>query len=159
MILQFNYWIDSLVYKDKNGNTFTFDPNNPALPEVEFEFIRFYLHFAKPKAEWLGMDISDEETWDSSRYEFDYTAGSGPYLLGEFRDVNIKPYYRRADHIIQVKDDVAKIISDAINNRPVFYIITEYSPLKDQNVQTEPKRYFPFVAARYDMIIRFEIEL
>jgi hypothetical protein len=147
LVLQFNYWIDSLILKDN----IPFDSNNRS---VIFNYIRFSLHFAKlkPQYSYYGeMDI------DSSHWMFD--PAEEPYLLGEFRNVNVADYYRKAYHIVEVADDVAQIISEAVKNRPAFYIITEYSPLADQDTTKEPKRHFPYVAARYDMIIRFSVDL
>jgi hypothetical protein len=126
-----------------------FDPNNDTL---EFYYIKFWLHFATPK--YVG---TPETNTDSANWKFDPM--EQPYLLGQYSNVDIRDYYRNPEHIVEVEDDIAAIISEAVRNRPAFYIITEYSPVVGQNVATEPKRRFPFVAARYDMIIRFSIDL
>ena len=153
LILQFNYWVDSLVFRTKEGSVMTYDPKDPNLPDIKFNSIKFYLRFADRKSIPMNGD-----PLDSSNYEFSKTDPTN-YLLGEFKNVNLKEYFRRADHIINVDDAVAQLISDAVKNRSQFYIITEYSPLSDQDTQVEPKRFFPYVAARYDLVIKFEIEL
>jgi hypothetical protein len=147
LVLEFNYWIDSLMLQ---GNI-PFDTTNR---DVIFTYIRFSLHFAKLKPQY---SYNGETDADSSHWMFD--PAEQDYLLGEFRDVNVADYYRKAFHIVEVADDVAQIISEAVKNRPAFYIITEYSPLSDQDIAKEPKRHFPYVAARYDMIIRFSVDL
>lgn len=153
MILQFNYWLDSLVYIDKSGRKVNFNPKDPNMPEIKFNHIRFYLRFAERKQ----FPVNGDE-FDPANYEF---SKSDPtmYLLGEFLNVDVKDYFRQAYHIIDVSDDVARVISDAVKNRPMFFIITEYSHMSDQNPQTEPKRFFPYVAARYDLVIKFEVSL
>lgn len=150
LILQANYWIDSLVYKDNQGQTFIFDPKNTNQPKVEFEFVKFFLRFAERKP----FPVNGDE-FDPVNYQYS-TSNPTSYLLGEFRNVDVGEYFRRADHIINVDDEVARIISEAVKNNPTFYIITEYSIVKGQTI---PKREFPFIAARYDLDIRFEIEL
>lgn len=153
LILQFNYWLDSLVFRTKEGKVMSFDKNDPNMPDIKFNFIKFYLRFADLKSIPVNGD-----PLDSANYRFS-TSDPTNYLLGEFKNVSVKDYFRQAYHIINVDDAVAQVISDAVKNRPQFYIITEYSPLADQSTGTEPKRYFPYVAARYDLVIKFEVEL
>ncbi len=153
MILQFNYWIDSLVYIDKGGKTVNYNPKDSNMPEIKFNHIRFYLRFADKKQ----FPVNTDE-FDPVNYEYSKTDPT-MYLLGEFLNVDVKDYFRQAYHIIDVSDEVARVISDAIKNRPTFFIITEYSPMADQDMQIEPKRYFPYIAARYDLVIKFEISL
>lgn len=172
LILHFNYWIDAIKirgdvppkYALNNG---PFPENDPTAnivegkyvdyfdketDELEFEYIRFWLHFAR-----LAPGYTDEMDTDSAHWDFD--PNEQPYMLGEYRDVDIQEYYRNPEHIVEVSDEVAAIISEAVKNRPAFWIITEYSPVVGQDINEEPKRYFPFVSARYDMVIRFAVDL
>ncbi len=130
-ILHFNYWVDSLV--TENG---PWNPNDPSEEDIEFEFIKFYLQFA----DFQGNPDPSEPF----------------HLLGEFHDVNVEDYYRNPEHILEVPEEVALVISEAVKENPFFYIITEYSKLKGQ---TEEKFRFPFIHARYDMVIRFDVKL
>jgi hypothetical protein len=139
-ILHFNYWIDSLVMQ----NNVPFDPEVHT-DDVIFPFIRFYLQFAR----YTGGDPSNPNSYEPDPNE-------PMYLLGEYLDVNVAEYYRNPEYILDVSEETAMILSDAVKNRPQFYIITHYSKVVGQ---TEPKRYFPYVAARYDMVIRFDVDL
>jgi hypothetical protein len=153
ILYQMNYWIDSLVYKDASGNPRPFDPADPNMPDIEFEAIRFYLRFADYVG---GGDI--ESDFNPGNYR-PSTIDPTNYLLGEFTNVNAKPYYRQAYHIISISDEVAQIISEAAKSKPAFYILSEYSKMKDQNINTEPKRYFPYIAARFDVMVKFEVDM
>ncbi len=143
-ILHLNYWIDSLIL-ERGG---VFDPDTSA--PVEFEFIRYSLQFAKLKP---GRD-------SNSRNINDYEPDSLEvvHLLVEFSNVNIKDFYRNPGHIIIVPERAALLISEALKTKPYFFTITEYSRLKDQPPE-ESKRRFPLIQARYDMVIRFDVDL
>ncbi len=145
-ILHFNYWIDSLEYIFGN-ETIAF---NPETDTVEFEFIKFYLQFAKLKE---GRDSSSR---DSSDYEPD--PNELMHKLGEFTDVNIKDFYRNPEHIKVVPDRAARLISEALKTKPYFFTITEYSKAKINGVEV-PDAFFPLILARYDMVIRFDVDL
>jgi len=131
-LISFNYWLDSLITDDG----VPFDPTDPDAPEIEFDFIEFYLVFAD---EFGNRDPNAPE-----------------YLLGKFTNVNAKTYWRNPAHILEVPSDVAKIASVAIKDYPQFYIKSVYSKTKGQ---TEPYRYFPLIHARFDIVIRFEVSL
>lgn len=143
-ILHFNYWIDSLTL---DGNR-AFNPNSDY---VEFEFIRYYLQFAVPRPGY----IPGNEAEDSNPSNWIPDPTFQKHLLGEFKDVNIKDYYRLSHHILEVPESTALVISEALINRPQFFIITEYSETKGEN----PNMEFPYIKARYDVDIRFEVEL
>lgn len=142
-ILSFNYWIDSLIFD--NGEVF-----KPGVHQLEFEFIKFYLVFARLKAN----PPNPFNPLDESNYEFD--PDSPEYLLGEFTNVNATAYYRSPEHILEVPEDVAEVIAVAVKEKPQFFIKSIYSKTKGQ---TEPKRYFNLINARFDMVIRFEVSL
>lgn len=155
-ILSFNYWIDSLVFLMKDTvqqkfDTVIFDRSKHR-DIVEFPFIIFKLVYAKLKPGYTNPNDKDSSHWDK-----DYT--NPIYVLGTYNDVKIEEYYRYSHHIVPISDSLAKEISNMVKNRPQFWICTEYSPVKGQDTKIEPKRYFPFIAARYDMIIRFKIKL
>jgi|SRR6056300_780355 hypothetical protein len=72
------------------------------------------------------------------------------YLLGEFTDVKISEYYKTAQHIIEVGDDVGELISEQIKETPYFIFVTEYSALKGDN----RANYFDYIDAHVDMVVR-----
>lgn len=127
--LQFNYWIDSLHLVNNK-------PFNPKTDNVEFEFIKFYLVFQEG-----GQMPTDP---------------GKRFLLGTFNNVNVSNYYRNPEHILVVPENVAKIIEEAVKSNPRFYIIAEYSKVKGQS---GPKESFPYIWARFDIAIRFEVSL
>lgn len=128
-LLQFNYWIDSLHLANNR-------PFNPKTDNVEFEFIKFYLVFQE------GGGIPSDP--------------GKRFLLGTFNNVNVSNYYRNPEHILVVPDDVAKVIEEAVKINPRFYIISEYSKVKGQQ---GPRESFPYIWARFDLAIRFEVSL
>lgn len=138
-IYQFNYRIDSL--KLQNGNVY-----NPLTDNVVFEYIRFKLVFAKPK-------YGNEESLDSSDFTPNYDKGN--FLLGEYRDVNIKDYYKQSKNIIDVNDSVSTVISEVLKSNPYFYIITEYSKIKGSS---QPVDIFPFIRSKFDVVIRLKVK-
>lgn len=91
---QFAYWIDSLVVA----------PGDPAMEDVEFEFIRYELYFT---------DMRREDA----------------YLLGEFRNVKVKDYLRKP-HVLAIPDSVAMVIEEAVRRNPRFHTIATYSSPK-----------------------------
>jgi hypothetical protein len=142
-ILSFNYWIDSLVM---DNNT----PFDPMVHNVEFEYVSFALHFAKLKEfPPYPADINNVVNWEDDPLSPDY-------ILGEFTNVSVREYYRIPDHILDVNDEIAQVLSSAVKYKPQFFIKSIYSKSKGQ---TTPKRNFPLVNARFDMIIRFEVNL
>ncbi len=142
-ILSFNYWIDSLVI-DNNK------PFDPKVDDVEFEFVSFALHFAKLKANPPNpADINSVINWEDDPLTPDY-------ILGQFSNVSVKEYYRNPDHILDVNDEIAQVLSSAVKYKPQFFIKSLYSKSKGQ---ITPRRVFPLVNARFDMIIRFQVDL
>lgn len=140
IVLQFNYWIDTLVKAD---NT----PYDPKVDKLEFDYVRYKLLFAKPKN---GNIFSQ----DSTDFEPDPTIE--PFVLGEYSNVKVEEFYRNPNHIIDVPLEVSNKISEFMKTKPYFYVVAEYSKLKGQ---TEEKIYFPYFKAKFDIIIRFEVKL
>ena len=140
-VFQINYRLDSLVME--NGKVF-----DPKTDDLEFEYIRFTLKFAKPKP---GRS---EYSTDSTDFEPDPT--SPLYILGEFPNVKVQEYMKTANHIIEVPEKNAATISETLKKTPYFYIYTEYSKIKGQ---TGPTVTFPFIRAKYDVVIRLKVKL
>ncbi len=138
-ILQLNYRIDSLIYGD--GSVF-----NNLDDDLEFEYIRYSFQFANP----LSFPTSP------NKGDFVPDPNSPKILLGEFKNVKIKDYFRTAKHIIEVPEASAKAISDGLKSKPYFYVYTEYSRIKGQ---TEDEFPFDLIKAKFDVILRLEIKL
>jgi len=139
-ILQLNYRIDSLVFED--GRVY-----NPQVDELEFYFVRYYLQFAIPTAGNIYSTNPNDFTPDPSQEKI---------LLGEFIDVNVKDYFRSANNIIEVPESSAMTISEGLTTKPYFFIYTEYSRVKGQ---TTDKFGFKLIEAKFDVILRLEIDL
>lgn len=139
-VYQLNYRIDSLVMPNKKVY-------NPETDKLEFDYIRYYLIFAKPKT-------SDENSTDSTKFEYD--PSKKPILLGEFKDVNIKDFYRQSKNILTVDDERTKIISDILKDKPYFFISTEYSKMKGSTNATE---VFPYIGSRFDIVVRLGVKI
>lgn len=139
-ILQFNYWLDSLNLE--NGM-----PYNPLTDDVQFDYVIYKLRFAKPK---FGNPYSQDST------DFEIDESIEEFELGRYNNVNVRDFYRNPSHIIDVPLDVSDKISKYLIERPYFYIVTEYSRL---NGQTVDKYHFPFLQSRFDVVIRFEVEV
>lgn len=142
-IISFNYWIDSLIID--NGKPF-----DPAKDDIEFDYVRFSLIFAQLKSN----PPKPGDIYDKDNYEA--IPNAQEYVLGEFTNVKVQDYYRESKHILQISDDVAKVISSAVKDNPTFFIRSMYSKTKGQ---TAEKRYFPLIWGRFDCIIRFEVNL
>ncbi len=139
-IVQFNYWIDSLVY----ANNVPFEPSKDTLV---IENVRFYLVFARPKTGIINPQ-------DSSDFEPDSTLPI--FLLGEFKDVDVAEFYRKPYHIYIVSTEISQVLTEVVRNRPYFYLISEYGKVKGQ---TTPKKYFSLINVRFDVVIRFVVSL
>lgn len=133
LVYQFNYCIDSLVIDE--GVVY-----DPAVHTIQFDFIRFYLVFAK------GNGFGG--------YTPDYAKAK--YLLGEYLNVDVRDYFRTPKHIIEIGDDLGSVISQTLKENPQFFIVSEYSREKNQ---TGEFRYFPFVRGRYDLVIRLKVKI
>lgn len=139
-IVQFNYWIDSLVYANKV-------PFDPLRDTLVIENVRFYLVFARPK-----MGVTNPR--DSSDFEPDSTLPT--FLLGEFKNVNVADFYRTPYHIYIVSTEISQVLTEVVRNRPYFYLISEYGRVKGQ---ATPKKYFSLINVRFDVVIRFVVSL
>lgn len=139
-ILQMNYRIDSLVYEDGS----IFDPSND---DLEFEFIRYSFQFSKPKNGNIYSTNPDDFIPDPNEERI---------VLGEFRDVKIRDYFRQAKQIIEVPKTSAVIISEGLKTRPYFFVYTEYSKVKGQ---TEDEFKFNLIKAKFDIVLRLEVKL
>lgn len=139
-IVQFNYWIDSLVY----ANKVPFDPSKDTLV---IENVRFYLVFARPK-------VGVTNPLDSSDFEPDSTLPT--FLLGEFKNIDVANFYRKPYHIYVVSTEISQVLTEVVRNRPYFYLISEYGKVKGQ---VTPKKYFSLINVRFDVVIRFVVSL
>jgi len=139
-ILQVNYWIDTLVLLDNI-------PFNPAIHNLEFEYVKYKLIFAKSK---------DGNIFSKDSSTFEPNLDLEEFDLGVYYNVNVADFYRNPSYIIDIPNNVAEKISIQLKTEPFFYIVSEYSKLKGQ---TDDKVYFPLMNARFDIIIRFEVNL
>ncbi len=140
-VYQINYRIDSLVM----GNGVPFDPN---VDNIQFDSVSFMLKFARPKPGKSPFST------DSNDFEPDPT--SKLYILGKYKDVNVKDYYKTAYNIIQVPEENAFAISEGLKNTPYFYIYSQYSYVKGSYPN---EVHFPFIRAKYDLVIRLKVKL
>lgn len=137
-IVQFNYWIDSLVFADGK-------PFNPKLDSLVIENVRIYLVFARPKAGIFNP-------LDSNDFEPDTTLPK--FILGEFKDINVQDYYRKPHHIFTVSSEISQVLTEVVRNKPYFYLISEYGKVVgDPN----PKKYFKLIFVRFDVVVRFVV--
>jgi hypothetical protein len=139
-ILQVNYRIDSLIFED--GTVY-----NPLTDDIEFEYVKYSLQFAK-------SITGNEQSTNPADYVPD--PNKPVIVLGEFKNVNVREYYRQANRIIEVPEASAKTISDGLKVKPYFYIYTEYSKVKGQTVD-EIK--YKLIRAKFDLILRLEVKL
>lgn len=104
-------------------------PGDPPPDSVQFEYVRYYLFYND------GGIVKK-------------------YLLGEFKNVRVKDYYR-IPHVIPVPDEVAKV-AEAITkkNPPDFYTIAEYG-----KITSGGSGYFPHIDSRFDVVVRFQLGL
>lgn len=139
-IVQFNYWIDSLVFA--NGKPF-----NPEIDSLVIENVKIFLVFAKPK-------IGISNPLDSNDFEPDTTLPK--FILGEFKDINVKDYYRKPHHIFSVSTDISQVLTEAVRNKPYFYLISEYGKVVGY---PNPKKYFKLIFVRFDIVVRLVVSL
>jgi len=140
-VYQLNYRIDSLILE----NNVPFDPSNS---ELEFDSVYFLLKFAKPKA--------GRSEYSTNPDDFEPDPKSKLYILGEFKNVKVKDYFRTAYNIIQVPEENAFAISESLKKTPYFYIYTQYSHVKGRFPNSSE---FPFIRAKYDLVIRLKVKL
>jgi len=138
-LLQFNYWIDSLVL----DNNQPYDPNKDLL---QLDYIIYTLVFARPIA-------GNENSENPADFEPDPTIPE--YELGRFTNVNIRDYYRKAHNIKEIPKEISDQISEHILRTPYFYIKTTYG-----NVAGSLDKYrFPLIKANFNLNIRFTVDL
>lgn len=140
-ILQLNYRVDSLVYED--GTIF-----DPATDNLEFDYIRYSFQFAKPK---FGKSIYSLDPDD-----FEPDPLEPRVVLGEYKDVVMRDYYREANKILDVPSTTASVLSDGLKSRPYFFVYTEYSKVKGQ---TTDEFGFKLIKSNFDVILRLEVKL
>ena len=139
-VFQFNYRIDSIVLPND-------EVYNPDIHDLRFEYIRYKIIFAKPKT-------TDEDSQDSSKFEIDTSIE--PVVLGEFRNVDIKDFYRQSKNVKTIGEKETQAISDIIKGKPYFYISTEYS---NRLGGYPAKELFPYVNAKFDVVVRLGIKI
>lgn len=139
-IVQFNYWVDSLVF----SNNVAFDPERDSLI---IENVRFVLIFARPKSGIVNPK-------DSSDFEEDTTLPR--FVLGEFYNLVIRDFYRQPHHIKIISNEISQVLTEVVRSRPYFYLSSEYGKVLGQ---TTAKKYFSLVNVRIDIVIRFTISL
>ena len=139
-IFQFNFRIDSLVMV--NGKPF-----DPATDDIIFDNVRFSLKFAMPKS---GNIYSK----DSAQFSPDPI--SPVYILGDYNNVSVRDFYKKAFHILELPDSTALIISNSLKTTPYFYIYTQYSKIKGQTTDVIK---FPYISAKYDVVVRLKVKL
>ena len=139
-IVQFNYWVDSLVF----SNNVAFDPERDSLI---IENVRFVLIFARPKSGIVNPK-------DSSDFEEDTTLPR--FVLGEFYNLDIRDFYRQPHHIKIISNEISQVLTEVVRSRPYFYLSSEYGKVLGQSTA---KKYFSLVNVRIDIVIRFTISL
>ncbi len=137
-IVQFNYWIDSLVF----SNNVAFNPN---VDSLIIENVRFVLIFAKPKVGKINPK-------DSTDFEEDTTLPR--FVLGEFHNLDVRDFYRKPHHIKIISNEISQVLTEVVRSRPYFYLESEYGKVLGQ---TTDKKYFALVNVRFDVVIRFTI--
>lgn len=139
-IVQFNYWIDSLIFS--NGKPF-----DPASDSLVIEKVKIYFVFAKPK-------VGVFSPVDSNDFEPDTTLPQ--FILGEFNNINIAEYYRKPHHIFTVSTEISQVLSEVVRNRPYFYLISEYGKVKGD---INSRVFFRLIFVRFDIVIRFIVNI
>lgn len=98
--------------------------------------------------------------FDFVRFEIEFLAfGEIPvpgekYLLNEYTNVKVADYYRTAQHIHTLGDDIIETLSIALQKYPRFRIISTYS-----KVQGVDEFYFDYIRGRVDATIRLTSKL
>lgn len=101
---------------------------DPGADQVEFAFVKYYLYFEGDPP-------------------------SSKVLLGEFKNVKVKDYYR-IPHVLAVPEEVAKVIETAAKTKTRFFTIAEYSaPTSGGSGR------FPHIDSRFDVVVRLELTL
>ncbi len=141
-LFQFAFWVDSLVLPLNNK------PFDPKVDEMIFDSIKYTLVLLKPKP---GKSEESQNPFD-----FDLDTTFLPFNIGDFHNVKISEYYKNPKHIINLPEDEAKKLSDALKSRPYFMIVSEYSRYQNQPFDTT---YIPYLEIRTDLVIRLTVNL
>ncbi len=138
-LLQFNFWIDSLVLENNQ-------PYDPKKDNLEFEYVIYSLVFARPIAGNVTSDDPNDFEPDPTIQEFE---------LGRFTNANVRDFYRKAHHIIDIPPQISDQIGQQLLTTPYFYIKTSYGKVNG----SLDKHRFPFLKANFDLAIRFKVDL
>lgn len=138
-LLQFNFWIDSLVLENNK-------PYDPTKDNIHFDYVIYTLVFARSLT---GNEMSENPN------DFEPDPAISEYELGRFTNVNARDFYRKAHHIIDIPKELSDQISEYILSRPYFFIKTTYGNV---NGSTD-KYHFPYIKANFDLAIRFKVNL
>ncbi|HRP03040.1 MAG TPA: hypothetical protein PLE30_10385 [Candidatus Kapabacteria bacterium] len=140
-VYQINYRIDSLVLE----NGLPFDPNED---DLSFDSVSFMLKFARP--------LPGKSEYSTNPEDFEPDPNSKLYILGKYKNVKVKDYYKTAYNIIQVPEENAFAISEGLRHTPYFYIYSQYSFVTGKYPN---EVVFPFVRAKYDLVVRLKVKL
>lgn len=140
-VYQLNYRIDSLILE----NGIPFDPTKD---DLQFDSVSFMLKFARPKP--------GKSEYSTNPDDFEPDPNSKLFILGEYKNVKVKDYYKTSYNIIEVPEENAFAISEALKITPYFYIYSQYSHVTGKAGQDA---IFPYVLAKYDLVIRLKVKL
>lgn len=138
-LLQFNFWIDSLVLENNQ-------PYDPKTDVIQFEHVSYSLVFARP----ISGNVTSE---DPNDFEIDTTIQE--YELGRFNNADVRDFYRKAHHIVDVPKELSDQIGQHLLSKPYFFIKTSYGKVNGSDI----KYHFPFLKANFDLVIRFKVDL
>lgn len=141
-LFQFAFWVDSLIIPGSNK---PFDPKND---EMIFDSIKYTLVLLKPKP--------GKSEYSQDLFDFDLDSTFLPFNIGDFHNVKISEYYKNPKHIINLPEEEAIKLSNALKSRPYFFIVSEYSRYQNQPQDTS---YIPYLEIRTDLVIRLSVNL
>lgn len=130
---QFSYWLDDL--RLANGQEFDTLINK----DMHFEFVKFYIQF---------LDVNKQPIQSES-----------PILFATFENPYIKDFYKHPRNILEADDTIAEKINLLIKEYPQFNFIDEFGKVVDETGRVYDTYNFPYLESRFDLVIRFEIEL
>jgi hypothetical protein len=141
-LFQFAFWVDSLIIPGSNK---PFDPKND---EMIFDSIKYTLVLLKPKP--------GKSEYCQDPFDFDLDSTFLPFNIGDFHNVKISEYYKNPKHIINLPEEEAIKLSNALKSRPYFFIVSEYSRYQNQPQDTS---YISYLEIRTDLVIRLSVNL
>jgi hypothetical protein len=141
-LFQFAFWVDSLIIPGSNK---PFDPKND---EMIFDSIKYTLVLLKPKP--------GKSEYSQDPFDFDLDSTFLPFNIGDFHNVKISEYYKNPKHIINLPEEEAIKLSNALKSRPYFFIVSEYSRYQNQPQDTS---YISYLEIRTDLVIRLSVNL